>query len=93
MLFLLSHEQIQQIKQNKQLFPLDVAAKQAGLLRGYTIPTSTVNTYEGSPLSALATLGTTTAGMFQKDDKGNSPWSSLMDSFANVYNGIKKFGS
>jgi hypothetical protein len=82
--------QQQQIKQNEQMFPLDVAAKQAGLLRGYTIPTSTVNTYQGSPLSAIATLGATTAGMLTPGDDKLTPLSRLLTSLETGYNDIKK---
>lgn len=54
--------QQQQIEQNKSLFPLQVAAQQAGLLRGYTMPTSVSSTYTGpipgaysaSPLAQIA---------------------------------------
>lgn len=79
----------QEIEQNRQMFPLDVAAKQAGLLRGYTIPTSTVNTYQGSPLSAVAALGSTTAGMFTKNDKGVTPFRQFTDAFGNAYEDIQ----
>jgi hypothetical protein len=79
--------QQQQIGQNQQYFPMDLATKQAGLLRGYTIPTSTVNTYQGSPLSAIATLGSTTAGMFTKDANTNkTPFDQLLDSVGNIRN-------
>jgi hypothetical protein len=81
--------QQQQIEQNRQMFPLDVAAKQAGLLRGYTIPTSTVNTYQGSPLSAVAALGATTAGMFTKNDQGVTPFGQFVDAFGNAYDDIQ----
>jgi len=84
--------QQQQIGQNEQMFPLDIAAKQAGLLRGYTIPTSTVNTYQGSPLSAIATLGATSAGMFTKDKSGLTPWSQLMSSLGDAYGNIMNIG-
>jgi hypothetical protein len=79
----------QEIKQNEQMFPLDIAAKQAGLLKGYTIPTSTVNTYQGSPLSAVAALGSTTAGMFTKNDKGVTPFRQFTDAFGNAYEDIQ----
>lgn len=84
--------QQQQIGQNEQMFPLDIAAKQAGLLRGYTIPTTTVNTYQGSPLSAIATLGATSAGMFTKDRSGLTPWSQLMSSLGDAYGNIMNIG-
>ena len=82
--------QQQQIKQNEQMFPLDIAAKQAGLLRGYTIPTSTVNTYQGSPLSAIATLGSTAAGMFTPEGTDQiTPYTRLLNSLKTGYNEIK----
>ena len=57
--------QEQQINQGQSLFPLQVAAQQAGLLRGYTIPTSVSSTYTGpipgaysaSPLAQIAGIG------------------------------------
>jgi hypothetical protein len=57
-------QQQQQIEQNQQLFPLDVAAKQAAILSGAQIPTTVTQTMQGSPLSAIAGLGGLTAGMF-----------------------------
>lgn len=50
-------EQQQKIAQNKELFPLDVLNKQASIFSGAQVPMSTVQTMEGSPLSAIATLG------------------------------------
>jgi hypothetical protein len=49
--------QQQAIKQNQQLFPLTNLSTLSGLLRGYTMPTTTTTTAQGSPLSALATVG------------------------------------
>ena len=57
--------QQQQIAQNQQLFPLQTAAAQANILRGYTIPTAVSNTYSGpipgayqsSPLSQISGIG------------------------------------
>lgn len=54
--------QQQQIGLAEELFPLQVAAQQAGLLRGYTVPTSVASTYTGpipgaysaSPLQQIA---------------------------------------
>jgi hypothetical protein len=62
-------QQEQQIAQNKQLFPLDVAAKQAAIMSGAQIPTTVTQTMEGSPLSAIAGLGSLTAGMFTSQPK------------------------
>lgn len=58
-------QQQQQIKQNQQLFPLQTLGTEAGLLRGYQIPTSSVQTFQGSPLSAIASLGGTAAALSQ----------------------------
>jgi hypothetical protein len=66
-------EQQRTIAQNKELFPLDVAAKQMGVLSGAQIPTTTMQTMTGSPLSAIAGLGGLTAGMFAKNASGTSP--------------------
>ena len=57
--------QQQQIAQNQQLFPLQTLNTEAGLMRGYTIPTSTNQTFTGSPLSAIASLGSTAAALSQ----------------------------
>lgn len=39
--------QQQQIEQNRQLFPLQVAAMQANIMKGFTVPTSVTGTYTG----------------------------------------------
>jgi len=84
--------QQQTIAQNQQLFPLTTLSKQAELMRGYQIPTTTVNTYQGSPLSAIATIGSTVAGLTQPgpghyDSKGNYiPGTSAA---SNIYAGAK----
>lgn len=67
--------QQQQIQQNESLFPLQVANQQAGLLRGYTIPTSVASTYTGpipgayaaSPLQQIAGIGSLLGGIGQTD--------------------------
>jgi len=64
--------QQQQMAQNQQLFPLQVAAQQAALMKGFTIPTSVSSTYTGpipggyqtSPLMQLGSLGAGVAGLF-----------------------------
>jgi len=71
--------QQQQIEQNKQLFPLDVLAKQAAVLSGAQIPTTSTSTMNASPLSAIAGLGTTVAGLMQGGDK--SAWESIKKAF------------
>jgi hypothetical protein len=87
--------QQQQIAQNQQLFPLQTLGTSAGLLRGYQIPTTTVQTFQGSPLSAISSLGATAAALTQQsgghyDSKGNwVPGSSvvggLTDAAKNAY--------
>jgi hypothetical protein len=67
--------QQQQIGQNESLFPMQVANQQAGLLRGYTIPTSVASTYTGpipgayaaSPLQQIAGIGSLLGGIGQTD--------------------------
>jgi hypothetical protein len=57
--------QQQQINQGESLFPLQTANTAAGILRGYTMPTSVNSTYTGpipgaysaSPLAQIAGLG------------------------------------
>ena len=49
--------QQQTIAQNQQMFPLTNLSTLSGLLRGYNVPTTTTTTAQGSPLSALSTLG------------------------------------
>lgn len=57
--------QQQQIEQGQSLFPLQVASNAAGILRGYTVPTSVSSTYTGpipgaysaSPLAQIAGIG------------------------------------
>jgi hypothetical protein len=63
--------QQQQILQAQQLFPLQMAQAKAGLLQGAQIPTSSTSTYTGpipgayqnAPLSQIASLGSTIAGI------------------------------
>jgi len=57
--------QQQTIEQNQQLFPLNNISTLSGALRGYNIPTTTTTTANGSPLSALTSIGTGTAALFQ----------------------------
>lgn len=72
--------QQQQMAQNQQLFPLQVAAQQAALMKGFTIPTSVSSTYTGpipgayqtSPLMQLGSLGTGIAGLFQTPSSGGA---------------------
>jgi hypothetical protein len=65
--------QQQTIAQNQQLFPLTNLSTASGLLRGYSVPTTTKTTAEMSPLSAAATIGAGAAGLVQPkyDSAGN----------------------
>ena len=78
--------QQQQITQNQQLFPLQVAAQQAALLKGYTVPTSVSSTYTGpipgayqaSPLQQIAGVGTGLLSLFQTPaGGGNTPITNI----------------
>ena len=70
--------QQQQIAQNQQLFPLQLAAQQAALMKGFTIPTSVSSTYTGpipgayqqSPLAQIGQIGSGVAGLFQTPTGG-----------------------
>lgn len=73
--------QEQTIKQNEQNYPLTKYSTLSGLMAGQTIPTSQKQTAKGSPLSAAASLGATTAGLFQKPANGGpSLWENLTGS-------------
>ena len=70
--------QQQQILQNQQLFPLDVLTKQAGVLSGAQIPTTQTATMTGSPLSAIAGLGSLLAGFNTSNNtSGTTPLDNL----------------
>lgn len=72
--------QQQQIAQNKELFPLDVLTKQAGVLSGAQIPTTQTQTMTGSPLSAIAGLGALGVGLNTANASGTTPWQNIMRS-------------
>jgi hypothetical protein len=80
--------QQQQMAQNQQLFPLQVAAQQAALMKGFTIPTSVSSTdtgpipgaYQTSPLMQLGSLGAGIMSGFQTPaGGGQSPIANLTD--------------
>ena len=56
--------QQQTIAQNKENFPLTKLSTLSGLMAGQTIPTTQTQTAQVSPLSAMATLGAGSAGLF-----------------------------
>ena len=76
--------QQQQILQNQQLFPLDVLAKQAGVLSGAQIPTTQQQTMTGSPLSAIAGLGSLGIGLNTKNASGTTPWDNIKSIFSSA---------
>lgn len=94
--------QQQQIEQGKTLFPLQVAGQEAGLLRGYTVPTSVSSTYTGpipgaysaSPLAQIAGLGSL-AGAVSNTKLGTSlgnalsgiNWGSIGSGLSNLFSG------
>jgi hypothetical protein len=80
--------QQQTIGQNAQLFPLQALNQQSALLRGYTIPTTSTQTYNGSPLSAIASLGAMGAGLFTKNASGTTPFANLMDTISGAKSAI-----
>lgn len=74
------------IAQSQQLFPLTTLCKAAGLLRGYQIPTSTVNTSTVSPLGAA--LGTASAvNSLLCSKNGQSVASSILCGVKSLFNG------
>jgi hypothetical protein len=87
--------QQQQMAQNQQLFPLQVAAQQAALMKGFTIPTSVSSTYTGpipgayqaSPLQQIGSLGSGIAGLFTSPAGGGK---TIWD---NISSALKKGGS
>jgi len=85
--------QQQAILQNKELFPLDVAGKQMAALSGAQIPTTTLQTMTGSPLSAIAGLGALAGGMFSKNASGTSAagniYSAVAPVLSDIYSGVK----
>jgi hypothetical protein len=94
--------QQQQINQNESLFPLQTANTAAGILRGYTVPTSVNSTYTGpipgaysaSPLAQIAGLGSvlgavsnTKLGASIGGALGNIDWGSLANGAKSLFNG------
>jgi hypothetical protein len=56
--------QQQTIAQNKELFPLTNLSTLSGMLRGYSVPTTTKTTAQASPLSVVGGAITGTANLF-----------------------------
>jgi len=85
--------QQQTIAQNAQLFPLQKLAQQAALMKGYTVPTTSVQTFQGSPLSAATSLGALGAGFFTKNVSGTSPAGNLAGALGSGYDWLKNWAS
>lgn len=94
--------QQQQIGQNESLFPLQTAAQQAAILRGYTIPTSVASTYSGpipgaysaSPLQQIAGLGSLLGALNQSPaGGGKTPSENFASLVGTGYDKIKNIFS
>ena len=85
--------QQQQIGLAEQLFPLQVAAQQAGLLRGYTIPTSVASSYTGpipgaynaSPLQQIAGITALLGGLTSPGTGGTSPLQNIIGQIGGLF--------
>jgi hypothetical protein len=81
--------QQQTIAQNQQLFPLTNLSTLSGLLRGYSVPTTTKTTAQASPLSIVGGAITGTAGLFTKNPTtGLTPFDSLTGGLKNAYGSL-----
>jgi len=78
--------QQQTIAQNQQLFPLNNLSTLSGMLRGYSVPTTTKTTASASPLSVVGGAITGTAGLFTKNAQGVTPYDSLVSGLSGAYN-------
>jgi hypothetical protein len=79
--------QQQTIAQNKELFPLTNLSTLSGLLRGYSVPTTTKTTAQASPLSVIGGAITGTADLFTKNPTtGLTKFDSLTGGLSNAYN-------
>lgn len=95
-------EQQRQINQGASTFPMDIATQQAGLLRGYSIPTGVQSTYTGpipgaysaSPLQQIAGLGTLIAALNQSPTGGGTtPWQNFMSGVKDFAGGFTNAGT
>ena len=84
--------QQQQIAQAQQLFPMQMAQQQAGLLQGAQIPTSASTTYTGpipgayqtSPLSQITGLGAGAMGLLTPNAQGVVPAQSALSTLSQM---------
>lgn len=78
--------QQQTIAQNKELFPLNNLSTLSGMLRGYSIPTTTKTTMQASPLSVVGGAITGTADLFTKIPGTNTTkFDNLTSGLGNAY--------
>ena len=92
--------QQQQIKQAEQLFPLQMAQAQAGLLQGAQIPTATTSQYTGpipgayqnSPLSTGLGALTSLGGLFAPGAGGVSAVQNIGNAFSGAYDWLSNLG-
>lgn len=78
--------QQQTIAQNKELFPLNNLSTLSGMLRGYSIPTTTKTTHQASPLSVVGGAITGTADLFTKIPGTNTTkFDNLTSGLGNAY--------
>lgn len=85
--------QQQQILQAQQLFPLQMAQAQAGLLQGVNLPTSTTQTYTGpipgayqtSPLANIGQVGSTLLGLLQNGSQIGNTLSGFGSSLSKLF--------
>ena len=82
--------QQQQIGQNEQSYPLTKLASLSNIMQGAQIPTTVTSTLDTSPLSTIASLGSTGLGLLQPkyDAAGNAiPNSAPLSTISNWFNG------
>jgi hypothetical protein len=92
-------EQQRTLEQNRSLFPLEVASKQAGLLRGYTVPTSVSSTYTGpipgayaaSPLQQIAGLGSLLGALNQGSGTAGTGPSAISNILKGIVSSLPEF--
>ena len=78
--------QQQTIAQNRELFPLNNLSTLSGMLRGYSVPTTTKTTMQSSPLSVVGGAITGTADLFTKNPAtGLTKFDSLTSGLGNAY--------
>jgi len=92
--------QQQTIAQNQQLFPLNNLSTLSGMLRGYSVPTTTKTTAQASPLSVVGGAITGTANLFTPRYDANGvaipnsiPFKQITSGLGNAYDYLTGKGS